>query len=129
MGKVPLEWYKDEEHIGYDKEGQRIVKSGKRDKLDALLDRNDSARVPPHIVIQRCVAVLRAANVALPATFCVHACCTEIVKQQQLLTLLEISGGSLCHCLRNGWGPSNQILHNVAWRSGAPSTTSTTTRR
>ncbi len=42
---MPLEWYRDEEHIGYDKEGRLIMKSGKRDKLDALLARNDGSKV------------------------------------------------------------------------------------
>ena len=26
MGDVPLEWYKDEEHVGYDIEGRKIKK-------------------------------------------------------------------------------------------------------
>jgi len=43
VGDVPLQWYSDEEHIGYDVEGERIVKKDKKDKLDQLLDRNDSA--------------------------------------------------------------------------------------
>ena len=41
MGAVPLEWYKDEEHIGYDVEGQRLEKRPQKDKLDKLLARND----------------------------------------------------------------------------------------
>lgn len=45
VGEVPLEWYKDEQHIGYDKAGNRIVKKGKRDKVDALLARNDGSQV------------------------------------------------------------------------------------
>ena len=45
VGDVPLEWYKDEEHIGYDRAGQRIVKAGKADKLDSLLARNDASQV------------------------------------------------------------------------------------
>lgn len=43
VGDVPLEWYSDEEHIGYDKEGEKIIKKGRKDKLDQLLDRNDSS--------------------------------------------------------------------------------------
>ena len=45
VGAVPLEWYKDEDHIGYDKGGQKIIKSARKDKLDQLLDRNDSKKV------------------------------------------------------------------------------------
>ena len=41
MGEVPLEWYKDELHIGYDREGRKVSKGPRRDKLDALLARND----------------------------------------------------------------------------------------
>jgi BOP1NT (NUC169) domain len=45
VGDVPLEWYKDEEHIGYDRGGSRIIKQGKADKLDSLLARNDASQV------------------------------------------------------------------------------------
>lgn len=41
MGEVPLEWYKDEDHIGYDREGGKVMKKPKADKLDALLAKND----------------------------------------------------------------------------------------
>lgn len=41
VGEVPLEWYKDELHIGYDREGRKVTKGPRRDKLDALLARND----------------------------------------------------------------------------------------
>lgn len=41
VGNVPLEWYKDEEHIGYDKEGNKIIKSKKKDELAKLLDKVD----------------------------------------------------------------------------------------
>ncbi len=42
VGNVPLVWYKDEDHIGYDIEGGKIEKRQRGDKLDALLARNDS---------------------------------------------------------------------------------------
>jgi hypothetical protein len=45
VGAVPLEWYKDEDHIGYDKDGRRIMKKARGDQLDALLRRNDSKKV------------------------------------------------------------------------------------
>lgn len=45
IGAVPLEWYKDEEHIGYDLEGQRIVrKEAGEDKIDEFLRRADDPK-------------------------------------------------------------------------------------
>ncbi|PNW76993.1 hypothetical protein CHLRE_10g417950v5 [Chlamydomonas reinhardtii] len=44
VGNVPLVWYKDEEHIGYDIEGARITKAQRKDRLQQLLDRNDSKK-------------------------------------------------------------------------------------
>ena len=41
VGDVPLSWYDDEQHIGYDQAGQRIEKSKRKDKLDMLIERND----------------------------------------------------------------------------------------
>ena len=41
VGDVPLEWYKGEAHIGYDREGRRLDKRGGRDMLDKLLARAD----------------------------------------------------------------------------------------
>lgn len=43
VGEVPLEWYSDEEHIGYDQEGDKIIKKDRKDKLDQLLERNDDS--------------------------------------------------------------------------------------
>lgn len=43
VGAVPLEWYSDEEHIGYDAEGKKIIKKEKKDKLSQLLDKTDSS--------------------------------------------------------------------------------------
>jgi ribosome biogenesis protein ERB1 len=43
IGDVPLVWYKDEEHVGYDADGQRIARSGRRDALARHLARADSA--------------------------------------------------------------------------------------
>ena len=47
IGNVPLEWYKDEEHIGYDREGNKLIKSKKKDELDKLLERQDDPKVCP----------------------------------------------------------------------------------
>mmetsp|Transcript_26248 Transcript_26248/g.48096 ORF Transcript_26248/g.48096 Transcript_26248/m.48096 type:complete len:771 (-) Transcript_26248:231-2543(-) len=41
IGSVPLHWYKEEDHIGYDVEGAKIIRAPKQDKLDKLLARND----------------------------------------------------------------------------------------
>lgn len=44
VGRVPLEWYKDEEHIGYDHDANKIIRRKRQDRLDALLARNDSGK-------------------------------------------------------------------------------------
>lgn len=42
MGDVPLQWYREEDHIGYDREGQKLIRKAKQnDRLDALIQRND----------------------------------------------------------------------------------------
>jgi ribosome biogenesis protein ERB1 len=43
VGDVPLEWYKDEEHIGYDTAGKKLKKKECRDQLDSFLARTDDA--------------------------------------------------------------------------------------
>jgi ribosome biogenesis protein ERB1 len=43
VGDVPMEWYKDEDHIGYDREGEKIMRKHKpEDALDAYVDLNDN---------------------------------------------------------------------------------------
>ena len=42
IGEVPLEWYRDEEHVGYDVAGNKLEKKARRDRLDQLIARNDS---------------------------------------------------------------------------------------
>ncbi|GMH30041.1 hypothetical protein Nepgr_031884 [Nepenthes gracilis] len=44
IGDVPLEWYKDEEHIGYDITGKKIKKKEKQDKLSKFLDSTDYSK-------------------------------------------------------------------------------------
>ncbi len=39
-----MRWYKDEEHIGYDKDARKIARKARQDRLDALLARNDSGK-------------------------------------------------------------------------------------
>ncbi|KAL9258957.1 Ribosome biogenesis protein BOP1-like protein [Drosera capensis] len=40
IGDVPLEWYKDEEHVGHDISGKKIKKKEMQDKLTMFLDQN-----------------------------------------------------------------------------------------
>lgn len=43
MGNVPLEWYDDFPHVGYDLDGRRIYKPLRtRDELDQFLDKMDN---------------------------------------------------------------------------------------
>ncbi|KHG08140.1 Ribosome biogenesis BOP1 [Gossypium arboreum] len=44
IGDVPLEWYKDEKHIGYDIAGRKITKKERRDKLDSFLASADDSK-------------------------------------------------------------------------------------
>lgn len=44
MGDVPLKWYNDENHIGYGRTGDKLLRKAKKDKLDELLDRNDNIK-------------------------------------------------------------------------------------
>ncbi|XP_021758640.1 ribosome biogenesis protein BOP1 homolog isoform X2 [Chenopodium quinoa] len=44
IGEVPLEFYKDEEHIGYDVIGRKIKKKDRKDKLDAFLANVDDKK-------------------------------------------------------------------------------------
>ena len=42
MGNVPLEWYKEYPHIGYDIEGNRLLKPQTGDQLDEFLNKMDN---------------------------------------------------------------------------------------
>ncbi|GER39853.1 ribosome biogenesis protein BOP1 homolog [Striga asiatica] len=44
VGNVPLEWYKDEEHIGYDISGKKIKKKERQSMLDFHLARADDSK-------------------------------------------------------------------------------------
>ncbi|CAE6085501.1 unnamed protein product [Arabidopsis arenosa] len=41
VGDIPLDWYKDEKHIGYDITGKMITKKEKPDKLESFLATSD----------------------------------------------------------------------------------------
>ncbi|CEF67780.1 Ribosome biogenesis protein bop1 [Strongyloides ratti] len=42
IGNIPLEWYDEYNHVGYDKDGQPILKSEKQDEIDNFLDRMEN---------------------------------------------------------------------------------------
>ena len=44
VGDVPLGWYKDEEHIGYDLNGKKIKKRTRKDKVESFLESADDAK-------------------------------------------------------------------------------------
>lgn len=44
VGDVPLVWYKDEEHIGYDLNGKKIKKRTRKDKVESFLESADDAK-------------------------------------------------------------------------------------
>ncbi|XP_020247305.1 ribosome biogenesis protein BOP1 homolog isoform X3 [Asparagus officinalis] len=44
IGEVPLEWYKEEEHIGYDISGKKIKKHARKDKIDSFLAGVDDSK-------------------------------------------------------------------------------------
>ncbi|XP_072962483.1 ribosome biogenesis protein BOP1 homolog [Typha angustifolia] len=44
VGEVPLEWYKDEEHIGYDIVGKKIKKQSRKDRIETFLAGADDSK-------------------------------------------------------------------------------------
>lgn len=108
VGEVPLEWYKDEEHIGYDKDGARIIKKGKRDKLDALLARNDGSQVAASLDIL-CVLPSKCRTAA------------------GLLLVRKSGTGGLFECLQKRTGslfarcwPALSRVNDHKWNSSKP---------
>ncbi|XP_050210446.1 ribosome biogenesis protein BOP1 homolog [Mercurialis annua] len=43
IGDVPLKWYEDEKHIGYDISGKKITKKERQDKLESFLESADDS--------------------------------------------------------------------------------------
>jgi hypothetical protein len=76
VGNVPLWWYKDEDHIGYDKDGRKIVKKGRGDRLDALLQRNDSKKVCvcASECVCKCVCMCKCVCVRASVSVCTCVC-------------------------------------------------------
>ncbi|CAK9313917.1 unnamed protein product [Citrullus colocynthis] len=44
IGDVPLEWYRDEKHIGYDISGKKILKKEREDKVQSFLASADDSK-------------------------------------------------------------------------------------
>ncbi|OVA04256.1 WD40 repeat [Macleaya cordata] len=44
IGNVPLKWYEDEDHIGYEITGKKIKKQARKDKLDSFLATVDDSK-------------------------------------------------------------------------------------
>ncbi|KAL3150329.1 Ribosome biogenesis protein 1 [Trebouxia sp. C0010 RCD-2024] len=42
VGEVPLQWYNDEQHIGYDHDAKKLIKRTRKDKLETLLAQTDT---------------------------------------------------------------------------------------
>lgn len=42
VGNIPLHWYDDYEHIGYDLEGKKILKTARRDQIEEFLAKTDN---------------------------------------------------------------------------------------
>ena len=42
VGDVPLQWYNDEQHIGYDRDAKKLIKRTRKDKLETLLAQTDT---------------------------------------------------------------------------------------
>uniref|UniRef100_A0A1I7TCH4 Ribosome biogenesis protein BOP1 homolog n=1 Tax=Caenorhabditis tropicalis TaxID=1561998 RepID=A0A1I7TCH4_9PELO len=39
IGNIPIKWYDDEEHIGYDKSGEKIIKPAKKGEIETFLEK------------------------------------------------------------------------------------------
>jgi ribosome biogenesis protein ERB1 len=42
VGNIPMEWFKEYEHIGYNLLGRKIAKPKEGDELDEFLEKNDN---------------------------------------------------------------------------------------
>jgi ribosome biogenesis protein ERB1 len=67
IGNVPLEWYDDFDHVGYDLDGQKILRGTRKDELDALIARFDdpNASRTVHDYLHGVDVVLSEADIAL----------------------------------------------------------------
>ena len=67
MGNVPMEWYKEFDHIGYDLDGKRIGKPEGGDDIDEFLEKMDNPNYWYVIVCIR-VYIFRKQNPILSET-------------------------------------------------------------
>ncbi|CAG9460136.1 unnamed protein product [Pedinophyceae sp. YPF-701] len=44
IGKVPLEWYKHEDHVGYDREGKKVIKQKEKSMIEKLMARVEGGK-------------------------------------------------------------------------------------
>lgn len=49
VGNIPMEWYKDYPHLGYDWRGKRIIKPATPDEIEKFMQRIDSGGIRPVI--------------------------------------------------------------------------------
>lgn len=91
VGEVPLHWYKDEEHIGYDVGGAKLIKRNRKDKLEALLDRNDSKK-------------------ALRTIYDEYNDEEIVLSKQELEMILRIRKGQFPHVEVNPYEPYNDFF-------------------
>jgi len=42
VGNIPMEWFKDYNHIGYDLLGRKILKPEAGDEIDEFIDKNEN---------------------------------------------------------------------------------------
>jgi ribosome biogenesis protein ERB1 len=61
IGRIPLHWYDDYEHIGYDAHGSKVIKSDQGNMLDQILQNEDDADGKKYTVYD----ALNAKNVQL----------------------------------------------------------------
>lgn len=64
IGNVPLRWYEDYDHIGYDVEGKKIIKSNAGgDGIDMAIAAKDD---PNYEYVRACLYILCCASIASP---------------------------------------------------------------
>lgn len=54
MGDVPLWWYREYPHVGYDLDGRRIIKPPQRDQIDEFLK---LVFLHAHVHYHQCVTI------------------------------------------------------------------------
>lgn len=70
IGEVPLKWYEDEPHIGYDIKGKKIKKKEREDKLGSFLANVDDSK--NWLVSYIYINLLSLFPFSLLHSFCTH---------------------------------------------------------